>query len=127
MTYQSKYPVIHMFWQTEVLCVIMVSKQVIIIPCESLAACENANSKLPMYFTLNTAFANYLDRFPNLTESHEFPVIKNRTTFEQNLPISLNISKFDKMLLTASTDLKDTPTPTIKKFLICEKGLKAQN
>ena len=45
--------------------------------------------------------------FPNLTESLEFPIIKNRTTFKQILPVSLNISKFDKMLLTASTDLKE--------------------
>ena len=70
---------------------------------ESLAACDNTNSKLIMYFTINTAFANYLDMFPNLTESFELLIIKNRTTFEQILPISLNISKFDKMLLTAST------------------------
>ena len=28
---------------------------------EFLAACENANSKLTMYFTVNTAFVNYLD------------------------------------------------------------------
>ena len=38
-----------------------------------LAACENANSKLTMYFTFNIAFVNYLDKFPNLTESLEFP------------------------------------------------------
>ena len=74
---------------------------------ESLAACVNANSKLTMYFTVNTAFVNYLDMFPNLTESFEFPVIKNKTTFEQTLPLSLNISRFDKMLLTASIDLKE--------------------
>ena len=73
---------------------------------KSLAACENANSKLTMYFTINTAFVNYLDKFPNLTESHEFPVIKNKTTFEETLPIFLNIFKFDQMLLTASTDLQ---------------------
>ena len=60
---------------------------------KSLAACETANSKLTMYFTVNTAFANYLDKFPNLTESLEFPIIKNNTTFEQTLPISLNIFK----------------------------------
>ena len=59
-----------------------------------------------MYFTVNTAFANYLDMFPSLTESLESPIIKNRTTFKQTLPNSLTISKFDKMLLTASTDLK---------------------
>ena len=36
---------------------------------KSLVACENANSKLTMYFTINTAFVNYLDEFPNLTVS----------------------------------------------------------
>ena len=45
-----------------------------------------------MYFTVNTAFANYLDKFPNLTEPLVFPIIKNKTTFHQTLPISLNIS-----------------------------------
>ena len=59
---------------------------------KSLAACNNVNSKLIMYFTINTAFANYLDIFPNLTESLEFPINKNRTTFKQILPFSLNIS-----------------------------------
>ena len=58
-----------------------------------------------MYFTINTAFTNYLGMFPNLTESLELLIIKNR--IEQILPVSLNISKFDKMLLTASTDLKE--------------------
>ena len=74
---------------------------------ESLAACDNANSKLTMYLTVNTAFVNYLDMFLNLMESLEFPIIKNRTTFEQMLPISLNISKFDKIFLTAPTDMKE--------------------
>ena len=74
---------------------------------ESLAACENTNSKLTMYFTVNTAFINYLDKFPKLTKFLEFPIIKDKTTFEQTLPISLNISKFDSTLLTASNDLKE--------------------
>ena len=74
---------------------------------ESLAACEDVNSKLTMYFTVNTAFVNYLDKFPNLTESLEFPVIKNRMTFEETLPISLNFSKFNPSLLTSSSDLKE--------------------
>ena len=74
---------------------------------ESLAACDNMNPKLFMYFIINTAFANYLGMFLNLTESVELPIIKNGTMFEQILPVSLNISKFDKMLLTASTDLKE--------------------
>ena len=55
---------------------------------------------------VNTAFVNYLDIFPNLTESLEVPIIRNKTTFKQILLISLNISKFDPTLLTASSDLK---------------------
>ena len=74
---------------------------------ESLAACVNTNSKLTMYFTVNTAFVNYLDMFPNLTESLEFPLITNRTTYEETLSITLNISRFDNTLLTAPTNLKD--------------------
>ena len=74
---------------------------------KSLAACQDTNSKLTMYFTVNTAFANYLDKLHNLTESLEFPIIRNKTTFKQTLPISLNISKFDSTLLTASNDLKE--------------------
>ena len=42
---------------------------------KSCAACQNANSRLTMYFTVNTALVNYLDKFPNLTESLEFPVM----------------------------------------------------
>ena len=74
---------------------------------ESLVACQETNSKLVMYFTVNKAFVNYLDQFPNLTESPEFPIIKYKTTFDQVLPISLNISKFDPTLLTASSNLKE--------------------
>ena len=60
-----------------------------------------------MYFTVNTDFANYLDMFLNLTESLQFPLIKNRTTYEQTLPININISKFDTTLLNTPTNLKD--------------------
>ena len=60
-----------------------------------------------MSFTVNTAFVNYLDQFPKSTRSPEFPIIKNKTTFEQVLPISLNVSKFYPTLLTASRDLKE--------------------
>ena len=74
---------------------------------ESLAACQDSNSKLTIYFTVNTAFVNYLDKCPNLTESPEFPIIRNKTTFEQTLPISLNVSIFDATLLTASNNLKE--------------------
>ena len=74
---------------------------------ESLAACDTKISKLTMYFTINTAFTNYLEMFPNLTDSLQTPLIRNRTTFKQTLPIALNISKFDKSLLHTSMDLKD--------------------
>ena len=57
---------------------------------ESLAACDNKISKLTMYFTINTAFTNYLDMFPNLTDSLQIPLIKTRTMYEQTLPIALN-------------------------------------
>ena len=50
---------------------------------ESLAAYEDTNSKLVMYFTVNTSFVNYLDQFHNLTKSLEFLIIKNKTTLEQ--------------------------------------------
>ena len=36
---------------------------------KSLAACQDTNSELVMYFTVNMAFVNYLDKFPNLTVS----------------------------------------------------------
>ena len=40
---------------------------------ESLAACHEVNSKLVMYFTVNTAFVNYLDQIDNLTENVAVP------------------------------------------------------
>ena len=51
------------------------------------------------------AFVNYLDMFPNLTDS--FPLIKDRTTYEQPLPINISIPDFDKSLLHAPTNLKN--------------------
>ena len=55
---------------------------------KSLAACKNTNSKLTMYFTVNTAFINYMDKMSNLTEYIEFPIIKDKTTLEQTIPKS---------------------------------------
>ena len=74
---------------------------------ESVAACQEVSSKLVMYSMVNTAFIYNLDQFPNLTECLEFPIIKSKTAFKQTLPISLNMSKFDSNLLTASSNLKD--------------------
>ena len=62
---------------------------------ESLAACHDSNSKLVMYFMVNTAFVNYLDQMDILTNTLEFCTVKNKITFKQPLPISLNMSKFD--------------------------------
>ena len=73
---------------------------------EPLAACDNRNPKLTMYFMIYTAFANYLDMFPNLTESLQLPLLKNRTTYKQILTINWNITGFDKTLLDAPTNLK---------------------
>ena len=73
-------------------------------PLESLAA---SNSKLVMYYMVNTAFVKYLDQIDNLTKMHEFPILKSKTTFEQTLPTSLNVSKVDSELLTAPRTLKD--------------------
>ena len=74
---------------------------------ESLAAGDNRDSKLTMYFTIITAFANYLGMFPNLTDTLNFLLIKNRTAYKQILPINVNVSDFDISLLHAPTNLKD--------------------
>ena len=96
---------------------------------ESLDACQDVNSKLVMYFTVNTTFISYLDQFSNLTESLEFPIIKSKTTFKQTLPIFLKVSKFDFILLTASSNLKDfIQQYTHKmKFFISKKGMITEN
>ena len=49
---------------------------------QSLAACYNANSKLVMYFMVNTSFVNYLDSFDNLTDPLKTPILLNRMTYE---------------------------------------------
>ena len=58
---------------------------------ESIAACDNADSKLTMYFTVNTAFSNYLDMLLNLMESPEFPIIKKKIHIQE---ISTHFSKY---------------------------------
>ena len=72
---------------------------------ESIAACDNRDPKLVMYFTVNMAFANYLDMFPNLIDS--FPLIKDKTTYEQPLPINLSIPHFVRSLLHVPSNLKN--------------------
>ena len=72
---------------------------------ESITACDNRDSKLVMYFTINMAFVNYLDMLPNLT--NPFQLIKDRTTYEEALPINLSIPNFDSSLQHVPTNLKN--------------------
>ena len=51
----------------------------------SVAACQDTNSKLVMYFTVNTPFVNYLDKFPNLAEF----CIRANTAATKFLPTNL--------------------------------------
>ena len=58
-----------------------------------------------MYFTVNLAFTNYLDMFQNLTDS--LTLIRDKTYYEQPLPIHLNIPHYDSSLHNEPTKLKD--------------------
>ena len=58
-----------------------------------------------MYFTINNAFTNYLNKF-NLTEELEIPVFTNKSTLEITLLAFLNKTKFDESLLSAPLTLK---------------------
>ena len=60
-----------------------------------------------MYFVVNIVFVKYLDQIDNLTETVDVPIMKNKTTFEQTLPISLNASKDDSELLMTTKTMKD--------------------
>ena len=71
---------------------------------ESLAACENSETDLVMYFTVNLAFVNYFD---NLVKSLDVPILKIRTTKEQILPINLEAFEINSSLLSAPKLLKD--------------------
>ena len=74
---------------------------------ESLAACHDAESKLVMYFTVNTAFVSNRDTLENLKYSIKATILQNRTTYEQTLPISLPPPAFDSKLLTAPKTIKN--------------------
>ena len=77
---------------------------------ESLDACHDMNTKLIMYFTVNTAFTNYIDQF-NLTEELEMPILTNKSASEFTLPVFLNKSTFDDTLLSAPLTLKNIYSP----------------
>ena len=63
---------------------------------ELLALCNKRHTKLTMDFTINLAFTNYLDLMPNLME--QLPLNRDITSYEQPLPVYLNISHFDNSL-----------------------------
>ena len=70
-----------------------------------MPACNRKITKLTMYFTINLAFTNYLDVLSNLTES--LTLIRDRTCYEQPLPIQLNISHYDNSLTNRPSKLKE--------------------
>ena len=72
---------------------------------ESIASCDKRITKLTMYFTINLAFTNYLDMFPNLTDS--LTLIRDKTSYEQPLPIHLNVPHYDSSLNNRPTKPKD--------------------
>ena len=72
---------------------------------ESLAACsEHEKPDLEMYFTINLAFANYLDQ---LNETINIPIDRNWTHQMQILPIFIETSKVSPSLLQAPKTLKE--------------------
>ena len=72
---------------------------------ESLAACsEHEKPDLEMYFTINLAFANYLDQ---LDETIDIPIERNWTHQTQVLPISIEAFNMSPNLLQAPKTLKE--------------------
>ena len=72
---------------------------------ESIATCDRKITKLTMYFTINLAYTNYLDMLQNLTEP--LTLIRDRTCYEQLLPIHLNIPHYDNSLTNRPSKLKE--------------------
>ena len=57
-----------------------------------------------MYFTINMALTIYLDMLPNITTPS---IIRDRTMYEQPLPINLTLPAFDTSLKGAPKKLKN--------------------
>ena len=72
---------------------------------ESLATCDNKQSKLIMYFTINLAFSNYLELMPNMTEHQTLN--RDKTLREQPLPVYINILHYETTLSDRPTKLKE--------------------
>ena len=66
---------------------------------ELLAACGNSETDLVMYFTVNLTFVNYFDK---MIESLCIPILRNWTTQEQILPISVESFEINASLLNTS-------------------------
>ena len=108
-----------MFWLTEVFCVIAgIEADNHVIYWNLLPHVITRFSKLIMYFTINLALINYLNMLPNLTDS--LPLIKDRTRYEQPLPLNLSVSNFDSSPRHAPTKLKDFMIDYIKDKEIFE-------
>ena len=73
---------------------------------EFLAACQNTDSNLVIYFMVNTAFVNYIDQC-NLMETLPFPILTNKIPSKHTLPIFLNDTRFNVTLSSAPQTLKD--------------------
>ena len=73
---------------------------------ESVATCHDSNTKLIMYFTVNSACTNYLNQF-NLLEELDTLILTNKSTSEITLPVFLNKSTFNETLLSTPLTLKE--------------------
>ena len=72
---------------------------------ESLAACgEHEKPDLEMYFTVNLAFVDYLEK---LNEIIKTPINRNWTSFKQPLPVSLESFQLSSKLMHAPVMLRD--------------------
>ena len=92
---------------------------------ESITSCNKRITKLTIYITINLVFTNYLDMFPNLTDT--LTLIRDKTSFEQLLPIHINIPHYDNSLSNRPTKLKDFLNNYIcandNKIFIYNKGM----
>ena len=70
---------------------------------ELLAACDNSETELVVYFTVNSAFVNYFDK---MIKSPGIPILRHWTTREQILPILLESFQINASLLNAPKNIE---------------------
>ena len=87
---------------------------------ESLASCKGSEIKtdLEMYFTINLAFVNYFD---DTIEELGIPVLRNWTTQEQILPLSIETFAINPNLLSTPKTLQDLVVQYQNKRNILDK------